>query len=196
MAQTTSDPNRRPHAMRVITGGRAAVAQSRDEALEFVVSTRAGDRLEPWALPSSPAVTRVLEQAAGAGLDPELAVRLCVEHALVRATLCAVRVDPRLVDALASGQRFEQRADDRDAPYARRLTLTATRAERPATPSTVGLPLRLAGQLADADLAALLRDADVEQARAWELAALADGRTMSEWAPVAALRAQSARLRA
>lgn len=180
--------------MSVITGGRAESCEPQG----FAASTRAGDRLEPWALPASPVVARLAERAAAAGLEPELAVRLCVEAALARIALNHAGVDPRLVDQLADAPRFQQRLDDRDASYARRLTHAAggraTATQRPLT--TVGLPIRLTAQLADVDLADLLRDADPARARSWELAALADGRTMTEWALLAALRAQNARLRA
>jgi hypothetical protein len=186
----------RDDRLQVIAGGRSDAPVSSD-ALEFVVSTRAGDRLEPWTLPSSPTVARLLERAAAAGLEADLAVRLCVEHALVRIALCGAGVDPRGVDQAAAHRRFERRLDDRDAAYARRLTHAAG-APRPVTSpaSTVGLPLRLSGQLADVPLVELLRDADPAQARTWELAALAEGRTMTEWALLAALSAGATRLRA
>lgn len=184
----------RARGITVLPGGRAGACEPQG----FVVSTRAGDRLEPWALPASPAVARLITRAAAAGIDQELAVRLCVEAALARAALCAVGVDPAAVDRLAEPTRFQQRLDDRDASYARRLTHAAgdRQPQAPRTPTTIGLPLRLTAQLADVDLGDLLRDADPERARAWELAALADGRTMTEWALLTALQTQNARLRA
>lgn len=188
----------RDDRLQVIAGGRSeAVEPAREATLVFAVSTRAGDRLEPWTLPTSPVITRLLERAAAAGLDAELAVRLCVEQALVRVTLCGVSVDPRGLDQVAAQRRFERRLTDRDAAYAGRLTHT-TGATLPvaASPSVVGLPLRLAGQLDDAQLPELLRDADPVQARSWELAALSEGRTMTEWALLTALSAGAARMRA
>ncbi len=49
--------------------------------------------------------------------------------------------------------------------------------------------MRLSGRLLRVDLDALIASADVERALAWEVAALLDGRTISEWAPIVALRA-------
>lgn len=119
-----------------------------------------------------------------------------MEVALARVTLRQVGVDPQVVDRLADAPRFQRQLDDRDASYARRLTHAAGDREPAPTrpPTTVGLPLRLTAQLTGADLTDLLRDADPVRARAWELAALADGRTISEWALLAALRAQDAGL--
>jgi hypothetical protein len=59
---------------------------------------------------------------------------------------------------------------------------------------TVGLPVRLSGRLLRVDLDALIASADVERALAWEVAALLDGRTISEWAPLVALRAGALQL--
>jgi hypothetical protein len=176
--------------MSVIAGGRVESC----EPNAFVAGSRAGDRLEPWALPATSVVARLAERAAAAGLDPDLAVRLCVEVALAQVTLRQVGVDPQTVDRLAEAPRFQRRLDDRDAAYARRLTHAAGDPQPGPTRSlaTVGLPLRLTAQLHDVDLTDLLRDADPVQARSWELTALAEGRTISEWALLAALRAQNA----
>lgn len=53
---------------------------------------------------------------------------------------------------------------------------------------TVGLPVRLSARLLSADLDALASSVPLDRALAWETAAVVAGRTMSEWAPLTALR--------
>jgi hypothetical protein len=134
-----------------------------------------------------------------AGVDPALldgaAAQACAGAQLDEAARAYLRRltagrGPVSVDAVAGASRAADadaldaapRAIDADA-----FTPRATRQFGDAV--TVGLPVRLSGRLLRVDLDALVASADVERALAWEVAALLDGRTISEWAPIVALRA-------
>ena len=214
-------------------GARSAADAGAAPGGECVVSrgaVRAGDRHDPWTLPTSAAVRALAAEAARVGLDPELAVRLTVECALVCDDLRAAGADPAALDAAAAAERVGDEIDPAAAAYLRRLTQcmgTASSPLRPAHPRppgpplppsppatvpaaepasspfpparelgpvvTFGLPVRLGGRLLHTDLDALLAAAvrgaaPLERALAWEVAAVLAGRTMSEWAPLTALR--------
>ncbi|MDW5597224.1 hypothetical protein VSS74_22950 [Conexibacter stalactiti] len=194
--------------LRVLPGGRrdqrdcdrraGAAAGPRGSALgsaleECVVSraaVRAGDRHEPWTLPVGGALAAVADAAATAGVEFELAVRLCAEAALVRDDLRAVGAGVGALDALAGAAVVATRVDASDCAYLRRLTRRGAQERRTLGDAViVGLPARLSARLLAVDVDDLLANADVESALAWEIAAVLDGRTISEWAPLAALRA-------
>ncbi len=91
--------------------------------------------------------------------------------------------DADAAGASAAGTTFADAASSADAAGTERAARDFGDAV------TVGLPVRLSGRLLRVDLDALIASADVERALAWEVAALLDGRTISEWAPIVALRA-------
>jgi hypothetical protein len=183
--------------LRVLTGGRGEehVAPTLGECVVSRGAVRAGDRHDPWTLPVTAAL-RELGRAAGAcGVDVELAVRLAVECALVCDDLLLAGTDPAQLDLAAGAERVAGEIDASAAPYLRRLT--HGRRDIPARALdevvTVGLPVRLSGRLLRADLDALLAGVPLERALAWETAAVLRSRTMSEWAPLTALRLAAAR---
>lgn len=191
------------------SGSGAWGAEAPAECVVVRNAVRAGDRHEPWTLPATAALAALADTARTAGVDVELAVRLVLECALVSDDLCASGVDPTTLDATAAAERVGGELDAASAAYLRRLAgrrdSGATRPE-PAAPGesgavhrgagggalgdvvTVGLPLRLSARLLAADLDALLAAAPLDRALAWETAAVLAGRTMSEWAPLTALR--------
>jgi hypothetical protein len=201
---TMIETNDRP-TLRLVRGEAAASDPRADELDECVVSraaVRAGDRHEPWTLPAGSAMQALAAQAADAGVELELAVRLCVEAALAHADLRAAGIGAAgsdahpaggglaQLDALAAAASVTTRVDACDCAYLRRLTRRGAHERRTLGDAViVGLPARLSGRLLDADLDALLANADVGSALAWEIAAVLDGRTISEWAPLTALRA-------
>jgi hypothetical protein len=176
--------------LRLLTGGRGpTVDDTAPEFESFAVSCRAGDRHEPWPLHPSPGLTRIATVASREGIDFELAARLCVESALAAADLRETGLNPAILDRVALRARVVGELDDRDAAYLRRLVRVSPYAPAPtAAGVTVGLPLRLTARLLGASIDGLLEAADPVRAVAWELSALLEGRTISEWAPLAALR--------
>jgi hypothetical protein len=174
--------------LRLLAGGRDATVEDAPPE-SFAVSCRAGDRHEPWPLHPSPALTRIATVASREGIDFELAARLCVESALAAADLRETGLEPAMLDRVALRARVGVELDDRDAAYLRRLVRVSPYAPAPTTAGvTVGLPLRLTARLLSTSIDALLEAADPVRAVAWELSALLEGRTISEWAPLAALR--------
>ncbi|HST40086.1 MAG TPA: hypothetical protein VLK58_11280 [Conexibacter sp.] len=182
-----------------------------DECVVSRAAIRAGDRHEPWTLPAGDALHALADAAATAGVEFELAVRLCVERALVREDLRAAGADVARLDALAAAAVVAAPVDAADCAYLRRLTRREPAPQRRTLGDAVivGLPARLSARLlaalpaltgeepdgaAAAALDDLLADAnaDVASALAWEIAAVLDGRTISEWAPLAAMRALAA----
>lgn len=202
MTQSIDTPTQPAPTLRALPGGRAASApsaatsrdasgraDSRDECTISRAATRAGDRHEPWTLPASPALERLADTAHAAGVEFELAARLAIEHALACADLRALGIAPAALDAAAAGERVAGELDAADCAYLRRLTQRREVARRDDGELVcVGLPARLTARLLQADLDALLAAAAVEQALAWEIAAVVSGRTISEWAPLTALR--------
>lgn len=212
---------RRPHLRAIESGCQTAADGPLPEVRITRAATRAGDRHDPWTFVASPALRQLADAAAAAGVDFELAMRIVVEGTLAEWELRSAGVDPALLDATAAQACAGAQLDEAARAYLRRLTagrgaVAAGAADAPdafAAPGaravadapragarefgdavTVGLPVRLSGRLLRVDLDALVASADVERALAWEVAALLDGRTISEWAPIVALRAGALQL--
>lgn len=178
-----------PHAkhLRLIDGDRREAAPV-DEVVVARAAVR-GERNEPWTLPVTDELRALDEDAARAGLDLEIALRLVTETALVSRDLEGVGVSLELLDAAAACATVDLRVDACDAAYLRRLTTSTARATRPLDAVVIaGLPARLSTRLLAVDVSDLVRDASLSRARAWEIAAVLSGRTISEWAPLTALR--------
>ena len=190
-SDTTTIP--RPQ-LRAVPGGREGAAGEGitaplDECVISRRAVRAGDRHEPWTLAASPALRALAGSAYAVGIDVELAVRIALESELACADLSAAGVDPVRLDAIAEAERVDGQLDAAACAYLRRLTHERGAACHVGDTVTVGLPLRLSSRLLRADLDALLATADIARAIRWETAAVLTGRTISEWAPLAALRA-------
>lgn len=209
MGRTNDTPTQIRPVLRALDGGRAGAgggkrarasdAGARDRADggssgECVVSrgaVRAGDRHEPWTLVVGDAVHALAGSAYAMGIDFELAGRLALECALVCDDLRAAGVEPASLDAVAAAQPVEGQLDAAASAYLRRLTQRPGAERRELGDAvTLGLPVRLGARLLRADLDALVASADLARAVTWEIAAVLTGRTMSEWAPLAALRSR------
>lgn len=175
-------------------GGEAWGAVPPAECVVVRNAVRAGDRHEPWVLPVTGGIAALVARARTAGVDVELAVRLTVECALVCGDLCTAGADPAALDAAAATEQVTGELDAAAAAYLRRLTgrrgeaVTVRRSAPSGEVVTVGLPVRLSSRLLAADLDGLVSAVSLDRALAWETAAVLAGRTMSEWAPLAALR--------
>lgn len=158
-----------------------------DELLVARVAVR-GERNEPWTLSVTHDLRTLDDEAAGAGLDLELALRLATEAALVCSDLIALDVSLEAIDEVAAGAAVSGAVDPCHAAYLRRLTTSPPRAPRALDALIVaGLPTRLSTRLLAVDLAELIKGTSLSRARSWEIAAVLDGRTISEWASLTAL---------
>src|SRR5687768_846788 len=116
---------RKRSRLHLLKGGREPVTSlpATPEIKVFAVAQRAGDRHEPWTLPRSPITERLQVKAARAGLEFELAARICIEAALTTAVLRSIGVDASvLAERAKQAIRVARPVDDRDAAYLRRLT--------------------------------------------------------------------------
>jgi hypothetical protein len=186
-----------PHAfeLRVLRGGAAAAAHG-GEIAATRTAVRAGDRHDPWTFAATPRLRALAAAAAALGVDLSLAVRVVIERELALGDLHALAVDPAPLDGIARAAHVDRALDAASAAYVRRLS-GGDGAEPRALGEqvTIGLPLRLSTRLSRAGaLDALLGDA-VGDALAWELAAVMQGRTISEWAALTALRGATSQCR-
>lgn len=162
---------------------------------------RPGERREPLGAVVSP---RLRAAASARGLDVRCAAELCLERALVvrdlatfgrddlyppiLATAAAVTVTESLPPAKARYLRMLVVSRDRvgnelDAPRG-----ASHEADDARDDVVVDVPLRLFPRVARvADAVANATEDDLAEALALEIAAVSDGRTMCEWAAVAAL---------
>lgn len=152
-------------------------------------AVRVGDRHDAWTFTASDAMRTLTGAAYATGIDFELAVRLVVESALICDDLDPLGIDVLQLDVAAATERVERQLDAAASAYVRRLTRGCNAPRRELSEAvTVGLPVRLNARLLQADIEALLERGDIARAIRWETAAVLTGRTMSEWAPLMALR--------
>jgi hypothetical protein len=154
---------------------------------------RPGERREPLALPPlSPALVAAV---TACGLELGCAVELCLERALVIADLeehGLAALYPRLLElaAIAEVRRALPPAK------ARYLQMLLAARERPPTlleeqgvrEAVIDVPMRLFPRVHDVADHPALTPRDLDEALQLEVAATSDGRVMSEWAALAALR--------
>jgi hypothetical protein len=154
---------------------------------------RPGERREPLVVPLLPHA--LTQAAAERGLDLGCAVELCLERALVVRDLADVGVAslyPRLL-ALASTTRVRRALPPAKARYLQvllaaldhRSELTAE--EHGASEAVIDIPLRLFPRVVDVVPSAQLDASALDEALRLEVAAVGSGRSMSEWAALAAL---------
>lgn len=154
---------------------------------------RPGERREPLAL--HPLPSALVAAAAARGLELGCAVELCLERALVIADLeehSLALLYPRLLE-LAAIAEVRQALPPAKAHY---LQVLLAARERPATPleeqaareAVIDVPLRLFPRVHDVVDHLVLAPHDLDEALQLEIAAISDGRLMSEWAAYAALR--------
>jgi hypothetical protein len=130
------------------------------------------------ALPLSVNAAKALaKRAASAGLAVDVAASLALEAGHLRMRL------PQLQALHPCPGSMSTALPEASARYLRSLTL-GRRPHRPPTraPSRVAIPVRLVPRLCATDAEALIDMVELEQAIAWEVAAVGAGQTMSEWA--------------
>jgi hypothetical protein len=154
---------------------------------------RPGERREPLALTNLPTAFAVA--ATASQLELGCAAELCLEHALVVRDLSELgRSDlyPPLLE-LAGSARVRPGLPTAKARYLQMLLAARERSgfmpdsERGGNDTVVDVPLRLFPRVLDVVNEGF--DAQqLDEAIRLEVAAVADGRTMSEWAALSALR--------
>jgi hypothetical protein len=154
---------------------------------------RPGERREPLALPNLP--TALVVAATASQLELGCAIELCLERALVVRDLSELgRSDlyPPLLELVASA-RIRRGLPTAKARYLQTLLAARERpgfmpdSERGGSDTVVDVPLRLFPRVLDVVNEGF--DAQqLDEAIRLEVAAVADGRTMSEWAALSALR--------
>jgi hypothetical protein len=143
---------------------------------------RPSDRLERWS--SGPARLEELErQARALGLSPVTAGCLLVEAALIVRELGA-QAEPVyvLLDKTAAGAGAAQQLSDASALHLRAPGGNQAGDEQPVPHGELQLPARLTDRILRAGgVDGLLAVDGLERARRWEIAALLEGQSMSEW---------------
>ena len=154
---------------------------------------RPGERREPLALPVLPDEFAAAVKARG--LELACAIELCLERALVLRDLADLGLTaayPKLL-AAAAETPIRRALAPAKANYLQMLIAALDHpvthdGERTRTDAIVDVPLRLFPRVLDVAEAALLGPDELAQALRLEIASTSDGRTMSEWAALAALR--------
>jgi len=150
---------------------------------------RSGDLLEPVAVPAA-AAERVARSAAVAGVEAELAIVLLVEHRLALDAVQAAGAPAPDPPALRPACVAQGAAD---ADYLRALTVAAR--PGPSTPRgelpRARLPVRLLSRCRP-EVLERAAGGPLDDAIAFEVAAIGAGLTMTEWILRAALAAASA----
>jgi|SRR6266545_4423738 len=163
---------------------------------------RPGERREPLSVDLSPALAAA---AAARGLDLACAAELCLERALIAADLVTLgrRQLYKPLLALVGSATVNRPLPPAKARYLQMLLAAragALRTDAPGAPiaidgtdgagdTVVDVSLRLFPRVLDvAEQLTTSCAEELIEALALEIAAVSDGRTMSEWAAVAALR--------
>ncbi|MEX2646445.1 MAG: hypothetical protein WD249_09300 [Gaiellaceae bacterium] len=127
--------------------------------------------------------------AREARLPFETAAAILVERALLDDDLGALGLGSfaSLLDAAAAEAAISIELSEGQSAY---LRVLYGNERRPAENTTclVAIPMRLTERIGDEGADRLLRAKLLPSARLWERAAVISGRTMSEWATLAALR--------
>jgi hypothetical protein len=165
-----------------------------EDPFEPVVRRRAvgrpGDVRDPWTLAGSTHLEAVAEEARLAGIDLPTAVGLVVECVLTEIDLGRLGLARALapIDEHAAAVHLDGGVAPADALYLRSLGSSTPAVGGGKRPGVVALPARFATRLLRAGGPdAVIAPCRLERAIAWELAAVAAGRTMSEWALAVAL---------
>lgn len=152
--------------------------------------TRPYERLEPWPLTEETA--RRLAAAANARQLPfETTGALVVERTLLARDLSMPGRDSftTALDEIASRMRVERALTEPQSAYLRALSPSRLPAVRTANlPHLLPLPMRLIERIGEGGLDGAVDVTLLESALLWERAAVLNGRTMSEWAALTALK--------
>jgi hypothetical protein len=148
---------------------------------------RPGDRLEPWPA-SVTARAPLAEAATREGINPDLAAILIVERTLLDEDFTRRGLDG-LVPALDTRARstvVEVVLSEAQRAYLRAICKQRIVQLQDGTRHLLAIPMRLTERITADTLDEHLRCELLPSAILWERAAVATGRTMSEWAAFAA----------
>jgi hypothetical protein len=149
---------------------------SAEDLLNAEIPRRPGELHEALVL-STQAAKRIAERAAKAGLAVDVAASLVLEAGLLSVRLPQTQ---QLKDEGPGSARLAQ--PEASARYLRSLTVGCRPGQISMRPSrNVAIPVRLVPRLGAVDVEQLIDVVTLEQAIAWEVAALQAGQTMSEW---------------
>lgn len=145
---------------------------------------RPGDLHEALPLSAS-AAAQLSNRAADAGVSVDVAATVLLEAALVLTDLDQSQTGllPTTAD---SEQVVRLRLTAAEASYLRALTLGRQVETRRLVPETVAIPVRLVARVGQLDIDRSLNAVALEVALVWEIQAVAQGRTIGEWALVCA----------
>ena len=156
------------------------------------VPRRPGERREPLSIDVPPGLR---ELAEARGIDPACAAELCLERALVLSDLAAVDCSHLYEELLkrASSAPITLPQPGATASYLQTLIAARDHRDLAASAAPDQVPLTVALRLfprvySVIDELGRVGEIEVDQALALEIAAVANGRTMSEWAAFAALK--------
>lgn len=148
--------------------------------------------MERWAA-SAPLLEELGRQARAVRLAPVTAGCLLVEQALIVRALGADAEDAvALLDEASARASAAQPLSDASASYLRTLQGQHV-AEAPTIGAELRLPARLTDRIWRAGGIEELLGGQLERARDWELAALLEGQTMTEWSLAVRLAAAAQR---
>jgi hypothetical protein len=166
----------RPRALRVLRSDPLPPLPSVQDLLDAEIPRRPGELHEALPLPGDAAM-RIATRAAQAGVAVDIAASLSLEAGLLDLRLPRLRtLDGRRVPP--PGLPLPQAS----ARYLRSLSVGRRPSRAPASPPhSVAIPVRLVARLGGADVEQLIDLVALEQAIAWEIAAIRAGQTMSEW---------------
>jgi hypothetical protein len=148
---------------------------------------RPSDRLEPWSA-SAGARARVAEASRKENVSFDVAAIVIVERFLIARDL-SIRGLASLASTLderASTTKVELALSEPQRAYLRVLCSRPTAPLSTDTPHLVAIPMRLTERINAEALDELLQVELLASALIWERAAVATGRTMSEWAALTA----------
>lgn len=172
-----SQATRRRQALRLLAADPLPPVPNAGELLGAFVR-RPGELHEAFPLPA-PAARWLAQEVARCGVEADVLGSVLLEASLVAKDLALERLaalEPEPFDTLPRGLSAAE------ADYLRVLTVARrSRSARRAPPQAViAIPVRLAGRLATVDVVQALSEVAAERALSWEVAALIEGRTLTE----------------
>lgn len=146
-------------------------------------AARPGDRTEAVTLTRSAQIDELAAASAAAGLGFDLAVALLAQRQLVCDDLSGlVPHFDEILDTAATAQSIDGVLSGAPAAYLRDLQRRVPlQPERISVEASVSVPVRFIDRFLGGDRSRGLSHRFLEQARTWEIASVATGRTMSEW---------------
>jgi hypothetical protein len=174
----TATPQRNPsRALRLLQSDPLPALPTAQDLLSLQAPRRPGELHEALPLPEGSAQA-IATQAADAGVGLDVAASLVLEAGLI--------ADDTRMSSWGQGRQSNHEAlalPEASARYLRALTVGRKRSGAAVLPrGSVAVPVRLVPRLAAASIGHLIGAIELEVAITWEVAAVRQGRTMSEWA--------------